>query len=325
MTRNHLIGGTDAASLLGLGRVSPTVLYLRLRGEMPDEFEGNAATDAGHLFEDHVAVPMAKKHLGIDLVRPAERVLTLPDEPRIGASLDFEVAGEGSLGEVKLTGSRAMWGQPGERVPLHVAAQAQFQMAVARARGRAVPCVHVIAAFVPGFVMEDFPVEEDRDVGEALLARARHMLHRVDTGTPPEAGSEADARALFLARAGTIALAGADTAALVAALRVEESQKKDCEARIADLRDKILPAMGEATELVDGTTGELLATWRANTVLDVDRFAVEHPDLFGQVAKLTAKVGDLEKVAGKKLLDKYRREPQTPAEAVRVFRLKGRN
>lgn len=319
--RNHLIGGTDAASLIGLGRLSPTALYLRLRGEIPDTFEGNEATDAGLLFEDHVAVPMAASRLGMRLVRPAERTIALPDDPRIGASLDFETA-DGELADIKLTGDRSKWGQLGERVPLGVAAQMQFQMAVARARGRAVPCVHVIAMFVPGFVMEDFPIAEDREVGSALLGKARQMLEAVDRGEPPIAGSEADARALFLGVRGKVCHADSELRGMLVAMRDIRAQRDAADAHLQALRDKVLPMLRDATEVVDPDTGEVLATYRNNRVFDDAAAKDRHPmEYAAATTKLDRKA--LEGLIGKRKMDALMREPASAAEATRVFKLKG--
>ena len=321
MTRTHKLGGTDAASLIGLGRLSPTALYLRLRGEVPDDFEGNEATDAGLLFEDHVAVPLARKSLQMDLRRPITRTLTLPDEPRIGASMDFEVDGTPEWADIKLTGSRATWGNPGEKVPVAVGAQMQFQMAVARASGRVVPCVHVIACFVPGFAMVDFPVEEDREVGDALLGKARQMLAAVDAGEPPVPGDEADARALFLGKRGEVYVATGEDVALIQQYREAKKAEREVEERIAILRNALIPKLGNATEIVDAH-GELLGTYRPNKVFDEDAFKVANPGLWETCSTLVLNRAKLEKAAGKKIIEAFKREPANPQEAVRVFKIK---
>ena len=332
MTRKHLIGGTDAATLIGLGKTSPLMLYMRLRGEIPDDFEGNEATDAGLLFEDHVAVPAVRKQIGIELRRPPTRMMELPDEPRIGASFDFDVVALGSpstgpvmavdwkpLADIKLTGSRAMWGEL-DKVPAHVGAQMQMQMAVARANKRVVPCVHVIACFVPGFVMEDFVVEEDPEVGSVLLDKAREMIRRVDAGDPPTPGDEADARALFLGRRGqTKALSHAEVA-MLAQLQALKAARKQVEDQEQQLRDALIPAIGDATELVHPDTGEVLATYRPNKTFDEAAFLAAHPAIAAQFTTFDRTAcGKVHK----KLLESFKREPQNASEAIRVLRIKG--
>ena len=287
MTRTHLIGGTDAADLLGIGFTSPTTLYLRLRGEIPDDFEGNEATAAGKLFEDRVAVDLIREKHGLLLERPSEITLALPDEPRIGVSLDFDVVNEVGkpAAEIKLTGSRRMWGEL-EKVPPSVGAQAQFQMAVARASGkRIIPVVHVLAMFVPGFITEDFPVEEDREVGSALLESARAMLRSVDDGTPPDPRDAEDARKLFFGRMGETYLCSDSEAELLGQLRQAKAAKKEATDQEKALLDELLPLFGNATEIVHHKTGELLATWRPSKYFDTETFAAVHPDLFEEYRK----------------------------------------
>lgn len=320
--RTHLIGGTDAATLIGLGAESPLILYLRLTGQMPDTFEGNAATRAGKLFEEHVAAPEIALQYGVQLRRPAARVMVLPDEPRIGVSFDFEQDGANGpeLAEIKLTGSRAIWGALGDRVPLPVAAQAQMQMAVSRAAGRIVPCVHVYATFVPGFVVEDFPVAEDREAGDVLLRSAKAMLARVDSGTPPNPGDEADARALFLGKRGLTVQVGSEHEAMLHAIARDKKAIKEAEARVKALRDSLIPLLGDATEIVD-EKGVLLATYRPQRVFMENEFCNDYPALAEEFAVRSLSMTELGK-KHKKLVDKYRREPTNPRESTRQLLLK---
>lgn len=319
MTREHLIGGTDAADLLGIGRTSPTTLYLRLRGEIPDDFEGNEATDAGRLFEDHVAVPAIRKKFGVELVRPSEMTLVLPDEPRIGASFDFEMPPD-HLAEVKLTGSRRMWGENLDTLPPIVAAQTQFQMAVARAAKRIVPVVHVYATFVPGFIMEDFPVEEDLEVGEALLGAARDMLRRVDKGEPPDPQTAEDARRVFLGLRGVNHLCSDEEISLIEQLRQAKDARKVCEEQEKAILDALLPAFGSATEIVNPHNGEVLATWRPNKSFDRVRFETDLPELAQQYRKVGIDLTRLRKDHPQTAKD-YTSTLDNPVEAVRPFKI----
>lgn len=320
MTRNHMIGGTDAATLIGLGHVSPLILYLRLRGEVVDDFSGNAATKAGTLFEEHVACPAVSEQFGISLVRPTPARMTLPDEPRIGASFDFVVAGKAELAEIKLTGSKAMWGEAGEKVPITVGAQVQMQMAVARANKVPVPCEHVFVMFVPGFTMEDFVVQEDVAVGLALLDAARDMIHRVDSGTPPTPGDEADARALFLAKSGKVHVASAEEVALLAQLREIKAAAKECEAQEKLIRDALVPKWGDATEIVD-EHGVVRATYRANRSFDEAAFTTAYPAVVSQFQKFDRTLAGKDPFTAK-LMSGFLREPVSAADQTRVLKLK---
>lgn len=319
--RSHVIGGTDAASLIGLGRVSPTILYLRLRGEVADDFAGNEATEAGTLFEDGMVAPLAHRHFGMTLLRPASRTMVLPDEPRIGASFDFVVSGTPDFADAKATGSHK-W-EHGEALPLHVAAQMQMQMAVARAAGRVVPCVHVLAMFFPGFMLRDFPVEEDRSVGDALLQRAREMIARVDRGEPPVPGDEADARALFLGRRGVIHIATVEQVALLEQLRIAKTAEKEVATQIKQIRDALVPAFGDATEIVHPGTGEVLATYRPNRLFDAGAFTAAHPDIVAKFQRFDRAAAEKADSSVKRLAEKFMREPTTASESVRALKIIG--
>lgn len=317
--RRHLIGGTDAASLLGLGRMSPTALYLRLRGEMPDDFEGNEATEAGELFESAMVAPLAERRFGMKLVRPDPLRLTLPDERRVGCSFDFAISGTDRFAEVKATGSRELWGN-GDKLPVAVGAQAQFQMAVARANKRIIPCIHVISMHFPGFLLVDNEVEEDQELGGVLLERARAALRAADAGEPPTPGDEADARALFLGKRGEVYRCSDEDVEIIKQLRILAGVEKETAKQIAQLRNALLPKLGTATEIVTAT-GEVLATWRPNRVFDEAGLKAAHPAIYDACTKTVLDRDKLKK-EHKKLAEMFMREPEAPADQVRPFKLK---
>jgi predicted phage-related endonuclease len=322
--RNHLIGGTDAATLLGLGRISPVVLYLRLTGELPDTFEGNDATEAGTFFEDGTVVPLAKKRHGLDLVRPAHQTLALPDDPRIGASFDFEVRGTNELADAKLTGMAGDWDPATRRIPLHIEAQMQFQMAVRRANQIPTPLVHVLALFTPGYAFEDFVVVEDQQVGAELVARAREMLARVDRREPPDPNTAADARLIYRGRQGQVHQADAGEVELLREMSELRAQAKQIEERIEVLQDTLLPAWGDATEIVD-ERGELVATWRPHRAFDTDAFRAAHPTEYLQSLRQEFSREAAERLLGKKTVDRFLRDqvPGVRQKRPLVLKIKG--
>lgn len=321
--RNHVIGGTDAADLLGIGRTSPTHLYLRLCGEIEDDFQGNTATKGGTLFEDRVAVELIGDELDLELVRPEYRVLTLADEPRIGVSFDFEIANrEGRpLAEIKCTGSRKMWGNPGDKVPPGVAAQAQFQMALKRDRGLAVPCNHVIAFFQPGWELEDFEITEDQELGSVLIGAARDMLEAVDAGQPPDPRGAEEARMIFLGRRGESHVCTDEELSLLDQLHQAKNSRKVCEEQEKALLDALLPAFGTDTEIVNPHTGEVMATWRQNRSFDFMRFSTDHPELSEKYRKGGTDLTRLGK-DHPKTKAAYMSEPVNPTASNRPFKLR---
>src|SRR5689334_6185565 len=168
--RLHLIGASDAGTLIGCGYESPVFLYLRLRGEIEkdDSRDSRDAKRAGQLAEDGLLRPLAEERFGLKLVRVPP--VALPDEPRIGASPDFLVVGDPadkgrSLCQMKLTGRNNLWGPSGTReVPPYVLAQCQFEIAVCRAAGIPVFQNIVLVCFTDsGFEVRQYPLLEDRD------------------------------------------------------------------------------------------------------------------------------------------------------------------
>jgi len=318
--RTHRLGSTDAASLLGLGKLSPTALYLRLRGEMPDDFEGNEATEAGELFESAMVAPLAERRFGMKLVRPDPLRLTLPDCPAVGASFDWQVAGTNELVEVKATSSRDLWGQPGERIPPHVMAQVQFAAAVRRANARPTPVFHIIVMAFPGFSLNTYDIEEDQELGGVLLERARAALRAADEGTPPTPGDEADARALFLGKRGEVYRCSDEDVEIIKQLRILAGVERETAKQVAQLRNALLPKLGTATEIVT-QAGEVLATWRPNRVFDEAGLKAAHPAIYDACTKTVLDRDKLKK-EHKKLAEMFMREPEAPADQVRPFKLK---
>lgn len=325
MERKHLIGGTDAATLLGIGRESKVALYLRLRGELANTFEGNDATEAGQLFEDGVVVPLAARRLGLTLVRPAEQVLVHPYDVRLGASLDFEVEGRNEFADAKLTSWREKWGDDLDTVPLNVAAQMQWQLAMARARGRAVPCVHVIAFMIPGYTLRDFPVEEDREIGDYLVGTARQFLADVEAGNAPKPEDEAQARLLYMAKKG-MRVATETEHGLVLRLAQVQAARKAAETEEQAIKDLLIPMIGEHEELVD-ESGQSLVTYRARQVFDEDLFKAREPHLWHASLKQKFDMGLAKAAIGRGAVGKlelYKRDPRTPAESVRSLLVKAK-
>lgn len=316
MDRPHLIGATDAATLIGLGYESQAHLFLRLRGIIQVEELDADALLAGKLAEDGVLKPLIEHRFGVTLIRATP--IHLPDEPRIGCSIDF-FDSEGCVTETKFTGSRARWGPPGSReVPVDHWAQVQFQLAILRACGRPALGSKLCPCFIPGFEIVRYPIDEDREVGDRLLASARDMLRRVDRDDPPDPKLEAESRALILARRGVMhVVTDSEREALVEINRLQ-GVAREAEAQAKALRDTVCPGFGDATELVtDG--GEVIATYRSNREFDAEAFALAHPDLVLDYMTQKLDIARLKKEQ-RKLCDQFMCEPVAAHEQTRVLR-----
>lgn len=317
--RPHLIGATDAATLIGIGTESQAHLFLRLRGLVVEEDSDEDALMAGRLAEDGVLKPLIEHRFGAELLRvpPA----TLPSDPRIGCSPDFICNRTGWLYETKFTGSRAMWGTPGSReVPPLYYCQCQFQLAVRRESGACDGGVWLAPCFIPGFDIQRYPIEEDREIGSRMLQAARDMLHRVDNDIPPDPHNEADARALLLASRGELHVLTPFDIEALKRIRALQETAKHCEREAKELRDGLIPSFGTATELVS-ETGEVIATWRANREFDLQALRDAHPDIVDVYLTPQIDVSRLKR-DHKKLCEQFMREPSEASSQTRSLRIK---
>jgi len=324
MTRKHLIGGTDAATLLGVGRESRLHLYMRLRGEIPNEEPDNEdALKAGKLAEDGLIRPLVEDLIDTNgegaLVRAAP--VPLQVDPRIGVSPDF-YASNGRDVEAKLTGSRLLWGTHESRqVPLHVYLQVQFQYAVPRDNGMPRHAIDVWTMFLPSYDLCRYPIPEDIEVGKKLIEAAHEMLRRVDAGLEPEATNEEDARAKFLAYNEEPIELSAEQQASVKRIGELSRIMREAKAESDDLRNQLLPQLGNASVLI-GAGGEVVATWRANRVFDEVAFARKHPDILAQYTVPKLDMAAVRK-HHKKAVEACMVMPTHPSEQTRVFKVKG--
>lgn len=316
VTRPHLIGATDAATLIGIGTESQAHMYLRLAGLIEPEEPDLDAFAAGKLAEDGVLKPLIESRFGVTLHRLDP--ITLPDEPRIGCSPDF-LSSDNWLHETKFTGSRAMWGPPGSReVPPGYFCQCQFQLAVARAAGLTVAGDYLAPCFIPGFDIQRYPIEEDREIGDRMLQAARDMLRRVDKRMPPDPHDEADARDLLLARRGELHVVTDHEYEALQDIRRLQEEARAAEKKAKELRDLLIPGFGTATEIITGS-GEVVATWRANREFDAEAFALSHPDIAMDYMIQKLDTARLRK-EHRKLCEQFQREPLDPQDQTRVLR-----
>lgn len=321
MDRTHLIGSTDIATILGLGYESQAHLWLRLTGAIGDDDDTRNATAlrAGQLAEEGLFKPLITERIGRQLTRIAPH--TLPDEPRIGASFDFtnDDLGPVRLDECKLTGSTALW-ENGDVPPLYLA-QLQFQLAVLRANGILVDEAGIWQLQVPGWHLHYHPVKEDQQVGQAMIAKAKQFLRLVDTGVPPTPTDEDDVRRLVIASQGKKFICSQEQAEILYAIRGFQEQAKHFEALAKENRDRLIPMIGDATELVD-STGKPLGTFRANRAFDEEAFHINYPELAAAYVKVST---DMKRLRAERpdVVDACMGLPTDSTKQVRVLRIKG--
>lgn len=304
--------------MLGVGRESPHVLYLRLRGEVAhDRPDGELALEAGKLAEDGLFRPLlASRHGLTGLERLAPR--QLPEDPEIGTSFDFWHPATKTLIECKVTaGGHGLWGSREARsVPAHVVAQCQFQWVFVPEAKRFLVAVLIL----PHWEFHLLEVPEDRQVGDELVKRAMQFMHGVRHGIPPAVVDEASARLLLQGKAGKTVQDAALTDKLVE-LAALQGTVKGLEARIKEIRDQVIPMIGDA-EIVLGHDGREIATYKQDRVWDAELFQALYPQ---EAAACMKAVLDKDAIR-KQHPDKYAaalRAARDPREAPRKLTIKG--
>lgn len=333
--RPHLLGSSDAGSLLGVGRESPLFLFLRLTNQLPVESEKDKeriyALRAGKLAEDALIRPLAEESYDVKLIRYP--VVELPGEKRIGVSIDFVHdtpqfrEGRGiEIAELKLTGSVALWGPAGSReIPVSVMLQVLMQMAVLRARFPD-PAFSILASvytcFVPGFEVKRYRIPEDPEAQSKLLDRARAVLDNCDKGIRPDPRDEIESRIAILAKKGKKVILTPEQVALAREIASMQAEEKKLTAGIKERRNVLVPMLGDATELYD-EHGQEVGTYRANNEFDETGFRIAHPELIAQCSKPAPLDKDkIKEQIGKGAYESFLRQPTNPSSQTRQLRLK---
>ena len=116
------------------------------------------------------------------------------------------------------------------------------------------------------FVLYKLPARKERQ--QELTRRAEWLMRCVENRTPPVASLGDDIAALYPAVGGKVVRADADTLETVQALRETAAIRRSAVAEWAAVEDDMKLAielfMGDATELVNPHTNNLIHTWRVN-------------------------------------------------------------
>lgn len=188
---NSHLGASQISTAIGVSPYArPIELfeeYVGLRGRMT----GNDATELGHALEDGV-VRIAANRLNVSA--KASPTLEHPRIPWLCATPD-RVLSDWSLLQVKTTGltsyqhveARDRWGDDGsDEVPLHVVAQVQTELLVARAQpSNTLPMICHVAALIAGRGVVIYPIPFDDEIARAIVTKASKFWKCVQEKTPP--------------------------------------------------------------------------------------------------------------------------------------------
>lgn len=316
--RKRGIGGSDIAAVLGLSPYkTPYDLYQEKLGLVePTDLAGNDAVHFGNVLEDVVAEEFARR-TGLK-VRRDNQLRSHPSYPFMLANIDRAVVGK-PFGikcglECKTSDKWAarpeLWGQGSvfdfdehgalqivqhdDQVPDWYLLQCAHYMAVTDSN------LWFLAVLIGGNDFRIYTIQRDRQLEKMLVARAEqfwkgHVLQDI----PPAPSNVVDLEAMFSIDNGKCIDADQDIIDTWAEVKELQAQQKAIEARldgqtvgktkIGGLKNKIRMAIGPNSEILLGSEGKPLATWKAPkagvSVLDKDAIERDHPGLLRKYTK----------------------------------------
>lgn len=283
--RRRILGGTDAAAVLGLHpNRGPWDVWASKTGLVSDDAAGEPAV-WGSLLEPVIVGEFARR-TGLE-VQPGDGIVTHPSIPWLGGTPDGYAFGAGHpvcILEVKTISAwkRNDVGRDGDEAgddtcPAHWRVQVwQYQYATDL---RAEPAY--LAALVGGQELRILRVPYDYDYERILLPRLRAFWQLVEDGTPPEVdgsdGCGATLRAMFPGVVDDLAVRP-DLEEVVTAYKAAALACDDAEDRKRAAYQRILAAVGE-------TRATLAGSWKVTrsvstpSRIDVAKLRKERPDV----------------------------------------------
>ena len=276
--RNTYIGGSDAATILG---VSPWQtryqLWAHKTGLVPtvtDPAKEKIFARGKRL--EPVILQMFEDESGLH-VDHRNRRFQDSEYPFLAAEIDGETGNENIDAKTAQPFARHLWGESGsDDIPIYYAAQFMHGLMVT---GRDV--CHV-AAMIGLDDFRIFRVERDDELIALLRERELEFWDLVQSQTPPPIETAEDALSVWPTSHLETAEVTEGVVDLVQELKLVKAQIKGLETREAELRDAILPAFQDAEAIEHA--GRILATWKTQNAsrLDQKTLASQQPEIFEQ-------------------------------------------
>lgn len=329
--------------MLGMDpRCSPLTLFLRMRGELPDDPD-NEAMLQGRYYERATAEIACHKY-GMQLIDGYDQLAV--EDGVLSGHPDFIVADESNrlvICEVKnpfFSYKGDGWGDPGtDQVPVPYWIQSMIYahllrvwhenqdhigLAMCYPGGGPMPVAdyaYVVARLHGG--VERFKVPFDKDIVERVRREAEMFLTRVQIDDPPDPQDEQDMRNRWPVSEGVVAECGHELLAQVQALVQVKKAISDLEKQETAIKTLLLGYMkdAEALDYVDHAAGtrQRILEAKANRKLDEAALIAAHPDLLTRYPALdTAKL----RKEQKGLVEAFMRRPEKATEQTRVLRVK---
>lgn len=289
------VGSSDVGKILGVAPASHggpwSVWASHHAPELLDE-RTTARMAEGHLWERAVLQVYSQRR-GVSVVAHDYTIALDRERPWMRASLDASVPGAGGLVEVKTwAGDRLVWGEDGTTIeawsddyagremPLYVAAQVYWQMAVTGAgwcdvavalpRRDGMPEVRIIR------VLRDEDLQADI-VGQVKAWRERHL---VNGEPPPRDASPASLRQLAaIDVSDTIRQATSAEEDLLARYAVLHAEHADVGSRLSDLKAQLGAACDDCRGIEGGAGRFLYTPTKGRRSLSLSKLEQERPDL----------------------------------------------
>jgi putative phage-type endonuclease len=276
--RRKAIGGSDAASLLGLNSYkSPIRLYMEKIGEIEPEPAGEAAR-WGNILEDIVAKEFSR--VTGKKAHNVNKILIHPEYDWMIANIDRRIVGENAILECKTTSAYNKDKWEGDEIPQEYIIQVMHYMAVTGAEKAYFACL------IGGqkFVWKE--IERDEELIELLTEQEKDFWeNHVMKGIPPELDGSDDSKELLLkmypedSDPETIEL---DQEADVLLCQLDEVKKtiKTLNTQKTEYENKVKRMVGEHGKAI---TEHYRISWpTSKPTFDPKAFKKDHPSLYEQ-------------------------------------------
>ena len=271
--RRKSIGGSDAASILGLNRFSsPYSVWADKRGLLPEK-EDNESMRLGRDLEDYVAKRFTEK-TG-KKVRRENYMIRNPRYPYAHADVDRIVVGEDAGLECKTTKTLTFKKFKNGEYPEYYYCQCVHYMMVTGCKR------WYLAVLVLGEGFYDFVIERDEEEIQALAQSEESFWEYVEKNTPPavdgsKASSEAVSDVFSEVTDESVTLYGRD--GMIAEYLELGEKISHLENMRDEIGNKLKSELGQAQY---GESDKYKVSWKqqSRTTTEVKRLCAEHPEI----------------------------------------------
>jgi putative phage-type endonuclease len=271
--RKQYIGGSDAASVLGMNSYkSRYTLWAEKTGKLP-EFSGNLATDVGTYFEDFIAKRF-EQETG-KKVRKETHSIFNDKYPFAIANVDRVIVGENAILECKFTDSLNLKKYKNGEFPDRFYVQCVHYLAITGKKKA------YLAVLIGNKEFKVFEIHRDQAEIDTLMAEEKAFFELIKTDTAPATdGTNSTTETIKT----IYAESNEDSVNLFAyedALNqymAVQAQIKELEAIKDEMANKVKVFMGEAGK---GETDRFKVSWTSSerNTFDAKTFALDHPNL----------------------------------------------